>query len=203
MPSRRPAFVACCQIGIAIGVGGKGQLHIPTIERSYTGVVRPYLLLLLVAGCCFAQQRNPGDTVDRYVRLRLGSAPWVDFAGLISWDDEPGWDCNWVSNRYTSGLAESKNGAVIIPVTYHRLGFYCHDFDFKLEKRTDIIRYEVVKSSGGWKIKAPEPEYPDVSADVLITQLQIAARDVRETAEHRKQAEALVRQLSDLIGLKK
>jgi hypothetical protein len=108
-----------------------------------------------------------------------------------------------VSNRYTSGLAVSKDGAVIIPVTYHRLGFYCHDFDFKLRKRTDTIRYEVVKSSGAWKIKAPDPKYPDVFADALIAQLQIAARNPHETAKHRKQAEAIVRQLSDLMGLRK
>jgi hypothetical protein len=105
--------------------------------------------------------------------------------------------------RLYGRIAGKQKRPVIIPVTYHRLGLYCHDFDFKLEKGTDMTRYEVVKSSGGWKIKTPEPEYPDVSADVLITQLQGAARNSRETAEHRKQAEVIVRQLSDLISLKK
>jgi hypothetical protein len=159
-------------------------------------------------GCCLAQQKGSAqreavDTVNRYVRLRLASAHWAAFSNLIAWEDEPGWDCNWVSDGYAIGSPESTIGAVIIPVKYRRLGLYCHDFAFKLDKRIVTTRYELVKSSGTWKIKAPEPEYPDVSASVLIRLIQIAARNPDETSKHRQQARAVARHLSELIRLKK
>jgi hypothetical protein len=78
---------------------------------------------------CTKAQEQPGqgdalDTVKRYVELRLGGATWTAFAGLIAWDDEPGWDCNRVTDGYSVGAPEDKGSAVIVPVTYHRLGLY-------------------------------------------------------------------------------
>jgi hypothetical protein len=137
-------------------------------------------------------------TVNRYVRLRLAQAKWKAFVELIAWPDEPGWDCNWVSSGYKVGSVERDSTVLFVPVTYQRLGLYCHDFDFKPENRVETIRYELVNSSGGWKIKAPEPEYPDVAVDLLIQQLQAATRDQHQTPEGRKQAEVVVRQLSAL-----
>src|SRR5690349_8516961 len=100
-------------------------------EQSYTGVVQHSLVLILAAGCCLAQpkglaQREAVETVERYVRLRLGGAQWGAFASLIAWEDEPGWDCNWLVNGYSVGAAEKSGNTVIVPVTYDRLGLYCH-----------------------------------------------------------------------------
>jgi hypothetical protein len=156
-------------------------------------------------GCGFAQpkglaQREAVDTVERYVRLRLGGAHWVAFAPLIEWEDEPGWDCNWLVTWYAVGTAEKTDGGVVVPVTYDRIGFYCHDYDFNPEIRKVTLRYQIAESAKGWKIKGPEPDPPDLSVDVQIASLKAAARNRHETATNRKRAEAMVRQLSIHIG---
>ena len=171
-------------------------------------MVRRSLLLVLVVGCCLAQskglaEREAVDTVERYVRLRVGGAQWAAFAPLIAWEDEPGWDCNWLVNGYSVGPAERRGGTVIVPVTYDGLGFYCHDFQFNPENRSVALRYEFVKSASQWKIKAPEPKPPDLSVDVQIESLRTIARSPHESAEHRKLAQAMVQRLSELARLKK
>jgi hypothetical protein len=142
-------------------------------------------------------QHEAVDTVNRYVQLRVAAAPWASFATLIAWEDEPGWDCNWLVNGYSVRKAEKRGGTVIVPVTYHRIGFYCHDFDFKRENRNVTLRYEVVKSPTGWTINAPEPDPPDLSVDVQIEALRDIARNSHETAEHRNRAEATLQLLSE------
>jgi hypothetical protein len=166
------------------------------------------LLLVLVAGCCFEQpkelaQREAVDTVERYVRLRLEGARWAAFAALITWEDEPGWDCNWLVNGYSVGAAEQKGDVVIVPVTYERLGLYCHGSQFKPEHRRVTLRCEVAKSSSGWKIRAPEPNPPELSVSVQIEALRAAARSPHQPAEHRRLAEAMVLPLSELTRLRK
>jgi hypothetical protein len=166
------------------------------------------LLLVLVVGCCLAQpkrlaQREAVDTVERYVRLRLGGAQWVAFAPLIVWEDEPGWDCYWLVNGYSVGEAETRGDTIIVPVTYDRLGLYCHDFQFKPENRSVMLRYEVVKSDSRWKIKAPEPDPPDLFVDIQIEALRATARSSHESAEHRELAQAMVQRLSGLTRLNK
>jgi hypothetical protein len=169
-------------------------------------VVRHGLILLVVAGCCFAQkgvaQREAVDTVERYVRLRVSGADWAAFASLIAWEDEPGWDCNWLVDGYSVGRAESASDVFIVPVTYDRLGLYCHDFQFKPESRKVTVRYEVVKTPANWKIKAPEPNPPDLRIDAQIESLRTAARNPHETAEHRKAADSMVQRLSTMTRVK-
>jgi hypothetical protein len=178
-----------------------GTATLRHLSGSYTDVVRHSLLLFLVAGCCLAQpkglvQREAVETVERYVRLRLGGAQWAAFASLVAWEDEPGWDCNLLVNGYSVGTIEKRGDAAVVPVTYDQRGLYCHDFQFKPENRSVTLRYEVVKSPINWKIKAPEPGPPHLSLDVQIDVLRTASRNPNETAEHRKLAEAMVQQLS-------
>ena len=161
------------------------------------------MLLVLLVGYGLAQpkgltERKAVDTVERYVRLRLSGAHWVAFAPLIGWQDEPGWDCNWLVTGYAVGTAEEADGGVV-PVTYDRIGFYCHDYEFKPEIRKVTVRYQLPESAKGWKIKGPEPDPPDLSADVQIASLRAVARDRHEPAANRKRADAMRRQLSTYI----
>ena len=135
--------------------------------------------------------------------LRLQGAPWADFAPLIAWEDEPGWDSYWLVNRYTVGMAEKKGNTVMAPVRYHRLGLYSHDFIFRPADQDVTLRYEVVRAPTGWVIKAPEPGPPDLSVDFEIEALRIAAGSQHEAAERRKQAEAMARKLFDLTRTQK
>ena len=91
---------------------------------------------------------------------------------------------------------------VIVPVTYNRVGFYCHDFQFKPENRSVTLRYEVVKAASQWKIKAPEPNPPDLSIDVQIESLRTITRNPHESAEYRKLAQSMVQRLSEFVRLK-
>jgi hypothetical protein len=80
---------------------------------------------LIVATAAQGQRPRPGpldavETVKRYVELRLQGAAWAEFAPLIAWEDEPGWDTYWLVNRYAVGRAEKTGNRVMVPVTYHR-----------------------------------------------------------------------------------
>lgn len=110
-------YVACCVAVVAVAHGQRTQLR----------------------------ALDPVETVKRYVELRFRGAPWADFAPLIAWEDEPGWDTYWLVNRYAVGTAEKKGNAVIVPVTYHRLGLYSHDLIFKPADQDVTLRYEVVQ----------------------------------------------------------
>ena len=61
-------------------------------------------------------------TLRHYMEMRLHSASWDEFAQYITWTEEPGWDCFWVSGGYQVGEESNRGGRVIIPVTYSRLG---------------------------------------------------------------------------------
>ena len=145
-----------------------------------------------------AGRLDPVETVNRYVALRLRGAPWADLARLIVWEDEPLWDTYWLVNRYTVGTAENTGNTVTVPVTFHRLGVYSHDVIFKQVNGDVTVRYELVKTPAGWLIKGPEPDLPDLSVDVQIEALRTAAHSQNETAEVRKQAEAMAERLSAL-----
>jgi hypothetical protein len=168
-------YVACCVTVVAAARGQRPQ------SRSLDAV----------------------ETVKRYVALRSLGAPWADFSPLIAWKDEPGWDHYWLVNRYTVGTAEKKGNTVMVPVTYHRLGLYSHDFIFERADRDVTVRFEVVQTPTGWVIKAPEPDPPDLSVDTQIEALRTAAGNQYEEAERRKQAEAMAQKLSDLTQTKK
>ncbi len=169
---------------------------------------------LLVAACCVSvgalargqspqpRPRNAAETVKRYVALRLRGAPWAEFESLIGWEDEPGWDTYWLVSRYTVGTRENKGNTVTVPVTYHRLGLYSHDFIFKPGSQDVTVRYEVLLTPGGWVIEAPGPQsdFPYLSVQYQINALRA---NQYAPAEWRKQAETMARELSELNRTKR
>jgi len=48
-------------------------------------------------------QASAAETLRKYVELRLHNADWKDYSRLVAWPDEPGWDCNWVVDKYSVG----------------------------------------------------------------------------------------------------
>jgi hypothetical protein len=147
-------------------------------------------------------QLDPIETVRRYVGLRFNGARWSDFEAMIVWQDEPGWDSYWLTDRYTVGPAKKAHTSVIVPVTFHRLGLYSHDFMFKPDQRSVTIQYEVVTTSTGWRIKGPEPNPPDLSLNNQIEALLTASHNQSQTPEYRKQAEATAKRLAGLASRK-
>lgn len=135
--------------------------------------------------------------LGRYVRLRTRDADWSEYSKLITWPDEPSWDCKWVARSYRIGPAANRGPSIAIPVVYKRLGLFCYDFDFKPEPKVVTVDYELVKRPNGWKVNAPIPDYPDVGADVLLNSLTTLAKNANETSERRAQAEATARKISD------
>jgi hypothetical protein len=169
---------------------------------------------LLYVACCVTvaavapgqrpqpRPRDAAETVKRYVALGLQGAPWADFAPLIAWEDEPGWDTYWLVSRYTVGTAEKKGTTVTVPVTYHRLGRYSHDFIFKPQNEDVTIRYEVLLTSSGWVIEGPGPQsdWPYLSVEYQIDALRTSQY---APEEWRKQAEAMAQELSELSRTKR
>jgi hypothetical protein len=67
---------------------------------------------------------TPAETLRRYVQLRMEDANWKLYSKLITWPDEPSWDCKWVTADYQIGTARTLGQKAEIPVTYKRLGLF-------------------------------------------------------------------------------
>ena len=138
-------------------------------------------------------------TLNRYVQLRLEDADWKEYSKLITWPDEPSWDCKWLVNRYSVGAPTEAKGKVLIPVAYNRLGLYCDNFYFEPGQKTTTIRYELVRREREWRIDGPTPDYPDVGADVLVSSLEATARNPNETPEKRAKAETMAHKIIETL----
>jgi hypothetical protein len=144
-------------------------------------------------------QNEAAQTLQRYIRLRLQDADWKEYSQLITWPDEPSWDCKWVSTKDRVGVPATRGQEVVIPVVYSRLGLFCYDFDFQPERKLVTINYELVRRPNGWKVNAPIPDYPDISSQILIRSLNAVAKNARETPERRAEAAATAHKIREAL----
>jgi hypothetical protein len=140
------------------------------------------------------------ETLRSYLELRLNGADWKEYSKFITWPDEPAWDCNWVISKYDLGPSKKEGEKVMVSVVYMRLGLFCNNLKFELNPKVVTVNYELVKRPNGWKVNAPIPDYPDISADVLIRSLRSLAEKGNEKPERRVQAEATARKLGDVLS---
>jgi hypothetical protein len=140
------------------------------------------------------------ETLQNYVRLRLSNADWKEYSKFVTWPDEPGWDCNWVVDKYSVGLPKKRTKNIIVPVSYKRLGLFCYDFEFTMKSKDVTVDYELVSAPGGWKINSPIPDYPDISAKILLQLLKEKAENRQESSEHRAQFRAAERKLEKALA---
>jgi hypothetical protein len=141
------------------------------------------------------------ETLRLYVQLRLNDADWKDYSKYITWPDEPSWDCKWVVREYKVGLARNEKEKVTVSVIYKRIGLFCYDFEFKANPDTATVNYELVRVASSWKVNAPVPDYPTISADVLLKSLQASAENVHESRERREQFNITARKIADTLSL--
>jgi hypothetical protein len=166
-------------------------------------------MMALGAACCgfdlsaYGQSRididtathNAARTLRRYIRLRLNDADWKVYSPFIAWTDEPAWDCKWVDDAYRVGKATRSDNEVIIPVVHRRLGMFCSDFDFTPDPKEVTVTYKLQPHDGSWIVRAPIPDYPDISARTLMRELNTSSDSSGETAARRSQAKAAARKV--------
>ena len=119
------------------------------------------------------------------------------YSRLITWPDEPAWDCKWITASYKVGATQKGADDVVIPVTYNRIGKYCSDFDLTLHKASVQVEYHLIMDSGTWKVSSPVPDYPDIGVRTLSRFLTASANSVAESAERRNHFNDLVQKLHD------
>ncbi len=143
----------------------------------------------------------PEKALNRYLQLRLQDADWKAYSALITWPDEPSWDCKWVAEKYEIGNSKrSEKDRVIIPVVIKRLGQYCYDFSLSTEPKQVTINYELIKTPDGWKVDEPIPDYPDIGADALKKSLSASAENPKESADRRARFVATLQILRGLLS---
>ncbi len=193
------------------------RLSKPSIEDSRTAFCKAttalvVAFLLAVAAACqllnqsesiFAAARpqaSAAETLRKYVDLRLHNADWKDYSKFVTWPDEPGWDCNWVVDKYSVGTERKRGSITAIPITYQRVGLFCYDFEFTSEPKTVTVNYELVKRTDGWKINSPLPDYPDISAQVLLDLLTSKASSASESPARQTQFRATARKIAEALA---
>ena len=150
-------------------------------------------------GATTKSQDAAARALRSYVQMRFENADWKKYSKLTTWPDEPSWDCKWVVQKYEVGVPTAAREGVVIPVIYQRLGLYCYDFEFKPERKTVTINYELVKDDRGWRVNGPVPDYPDISAYVLLKSLRSSSTNARELPDRRAQFSATARKLADVL----
>jgi hypothetical protein len=179
-------------------------------NRKALGKVTLVLMSVVVLACHTygqPQQKASGvmnqdaavETLRRYLQLRLRNADWKDYSQFITWPDEPSWDCAWVISKYDIGVPQKGKRNVEVPVAYNRIGLFCYDFEFNPDPKLATINYELVERQGAWKIDAPIPDYPDISADVLLNSLRASSGDPRQSVDHRAKFSATVRKITEVL----
>ena len=145
-------------------------------------------------------QASAAETLRKYVELRLHNADWKDYSRLVTWPDEPGWDCNWVVDKYSVGTERKRGAITAVPITYQRVGLFCYDFEFTSEPNAVTVNYELVKRTDGWKINSPLPDYPDISAQVLLDLLTSKASSASEPSARQTQFRATARKIAEALA---
>jgi hypothetical protein len=129
-----------------------------------------------------------------YLDLRLQDADWKGYSQFITWPDEPSWDCKWVTRSYRTQTSSGNDDSITISVAHHRLGIIC-GLEFTARPKTVTINYQLVKKVNGWKVAAPDIDYPDIGVDTVLRNLKASARNPASTPDERKQARAAEKML--------
>jgi len=174
------------------------------------GVRMSILVLVCVGGlACHAERQQNAleaksrdaavETLGRYLQLRLSNAHWNEYSKFITWPDEPAWDCKWVISKYDIRPSKKEGKKVTVPVVYMRLGLFCNKPQFEPSPKVVTVNYELVKRPSGWKVDGPTPDYPEISADVLMRSLMALAEKRGEAPERRAKAEATARKIGEAL----
>jgi hypothetical protein len=159
------------------------------MKASLAGIA---LLLAFSSVLLHAQEKTTSitatTTLRRYVDLRLRWADWDEYSPLITWPDEPGWDCWWVAKDYRLRRTKTHTSKTPVPVTYTRLGLFCVGSKFEPNPKVETIAYELVRRNGAWKIDGPIPDYPYVGLLTVRKSLEKTIADSDETNENKEQA---------------
>jgi hypothetical protein len=86
-----------------------------------------------------------------------------------------------------------------VPVVYKRLGLFCYDFDFNPDPKVVTINYELIERQRDWKVNAPIPDYPDISADVLLKSLRASGENLHQSADRRAKFSATAGKLAEAL----
>jgi len=62
------------------------------------------------------------------------------------------------------------------------------------------VNYELVKRTDGWKINSPLPDYPDISAQVLLDLLTSKASSASEPSARQTQFRATARKIAEALA---
>jgi hypothetical protein len=169
------------------------------MKSSLAGIA---LLLAFSSVLLHGQEKQPlssitaTTTLRRYVDLRLHWADWDEYSPLITWPDEPGWDCWWVAKVYRLGRTRTHAAKTLVPVTYTRLGLLCVGSKFEPNPKVETIAYELVRTNGAWQVDGPIPDYPYVGLPTVRKSLEKTIADPDETEENKEQARKSLNLLS-------
>lgn len=156
------------------------------MKPSLAGIA---LLLAFSSVLLQAQEKTSSTTTLRhYVDLRLRWADWNEYSPLVTWPDEPGWDCWWVAKDYRLSPATTRASKTLVAVTYTRLGLLCVGSKFEPNPKVETIAYELVRRSGTWKVDGPIPDYPYVGLPTVRKSLEKTIADSDETNDSKEQA---------------
>ena len=142
------------------------------------------VMLVALSGCKGAREgkvpRNTlataEETVKAYCDLdgkgtRLTSDTWSKVLPYIAWTEEAGWDRTIViaDYRITKTQKQSESAATV-SVEYQVMGVLSGDYT--PSRRTETIKFQVKKTSDGWKITDPDFMPPHVLLKPMVKHLE-------------------------------
>jgi len=70
--------------------------------------LRAGLISVPEIGYSATQKDTPVVTLEEYLQMRFHDTDWKEYSKLITWPDEPSWDCKWVDEGYKIGTEKTK-----------------------------------------------------------------------------------------------
>ena len=119
---------------------------------------------------------TPEETVKAYCDLdakgvRLASTTWSKVLPFISWSEEAGFDRAVVISGFSIGNVQKKGDKEsTVTVEYQVLGVVSGDY--VSGKKSESVRFKVVKTGRGWKINEPDFMPPHVLAKDMVKHLE-------------------------------
>lgn len=155
--------------------------------------------VFLVSGCPGRDQQTPRntlataeETVRAYCDLdaagaRLTSQTWQKVLPFISWSEEAGGDrAIVIAGHRIASVKKNDEKTASVTVEYQVLGTLSGEY--VASRRTETVRFLVVKTGRGWKITEPDTLPPHVLQQAMVRHLE-RTKDL-EAAEKVRNGEA-------------
>ena len=118
-----------------------------------------FSLFFVRLNIAFAVEGSPQDIVKKYYTadlngVRLSGQTYENIKPLITWEHEPGWDTEFITDEVKIYSTKLNNDEALVEVRYHIIGIFSGENLLKYDFN-EVIDFILIREGKEWKIKKP------------------------------------------------